>query len=99
MSGLTFIVIGIAAGLVLIGILAILASRKKREEKLREINYRTFLILGLTFLSLGIIYEIVFFVSDTKVALVLGLAFIAMGISYLAIGLGNRDKWKKNVDS
>jgi len=46
---------------------------------------------------LGIIYEIVFFVSGTKVFLVLGIAFIGMGLSYIAIGLGNRDKWKKDM--
>ena len=58
--------------------------------------YRTFFILGIAFLPLGILYEIVFFISGTMVFLVLGLAFIAMGIPYLAIGLANRDKWEGN---
>ncbi|MFC1873686.1 hypothetical protein ACFLYX_00100 [Chloroflexota bacterium] len=90
-----FVIIGIVVGLILVGILAVIALRKHEEGKSKETDYRAFFILGISFLPLGIIYEIVFFVSGTKVFLVLGIAFIGMGISYLAIGLGNKDKWKK----
>ncbi|HEX76453.1 MAG TPA: hypothetical protein G4O12_07765 [Dehalococcoidia bacterium] len=75
--------------------MAAIALKRKKEGNSRETNYRTLYILGITFSPLGIIYEIVYFVSGTKVFLVLGLAFIFMGLSYIAIGLGNRDKWKK----
>ena len=95
MNELPLVIAGIILGLILIGLLIAFFLRRKREGKLRETNYRAFFILGITFLPLGIIYEIVFFVSDTKVFLVLCLSFIAMGISYIAIGLANRDKWKK----
>lgn len=73
-----------------------LTWKRKHEGKSGETNYRVFFILGLTFSSLGITYEIVFFITDTKVFLILGLVFIAMGLSYLAIGLANRSKWKSN---
>ena len=89
----------VIAGLILVGILIAITLKKKKEGKSGESNYRALFILGVTFFPLGIIYEIVFFMSDTTVFLVLGLAFIAMGTSYLAIGLGNRDKWKRDVDS
>jgi uncharacterized membrane protein HdeD (DUF308 family) len=69
--------------------------KRNGEGKSKETNYRVFYILGLIFLPLGITYEIIFFVSDTTVFLVLGLVFFAMGLSYIAIGLGNKDKWKK----
>jgi len=91
------VIIGIIVGVILVGILVAIALKKKREGNSKGTNYHAFFILGISFLPLGIIYEIVFFVSGTKVFLILGLAFIGMGVSYLAIGLGNRDKWKKDV--
>ena len=95
MHNIPLIILGISAGLMLIGVLIIVAIRRKREGETRETNYRVFFILGVTFFPLGIIYEIVFFVSGTIVFLVLGLSFIAMGLPYLVIGLNNRDKWEK----
>ncbi|MFC1972214.1 hypothetical protein ACFLVE_02260 [Chloroflexota bacterium] len=95
MNEFPLVIMGILVGLILIGILVALTIKWKKEEKSKGTDYRAFFILGISFLPLGIIYEIVFFVSDTKVFLVLGIAFIGMGLSYLAIGLGNRDKWKK----
>ena len=96
MSGLPFIIIMIAAGLFLLGILLAWAAWRKKKGKPQPPKYRSLFILGVTFLPLGIIYEIVFFISGTQVFLVLGLAFIAMGLSYLAIGLANRNKWEEN---
>ena len=96
MNDFPWAILGVTAGLALVGILLTVTLKRKREEKPRGTNYRAFFVLGITFLPLGIIYEIVFFTSGTKVFLVLGLAFIAMGISYLAIGLTNKEKWKKH---
>ena len=90
-----YVIIGIAVGLVLIGILIALNLKRKKEGKSKGVNYRALFILGISFAPLGFIYLITFFVSGTTVFLVLGLSFIAMGLSYLAIGLGNRAKWKK----
>ncbi|MFC1910497.1 hypothetical protein ACFLXC_04335 [Chloroflexota bacterium] len=98
MNGFPWIIIAILVGLILVGILVVVTLRRKREGKSKGTDYRAFFILGISFLPLGIIYEIVFFVSGTKVFLVLGIAFIGMGLSYIAIGLGNRDKWKKDVE-
>ena len=95
MNTYPFVIIGIIVGLILVGILVVFALKKKKGEKSQGTNYRALFILGICFLPLGIIYNIVFFTSGTKVFLVLGIAFIGMGLSYLAIGLGNRDKWKK----
>ena len=96
MNGFPWIIIGIIVGLVLVGSLIVVAFKKRKKGKSQTINYRTFFILGISFLPLGIIFEISFFLSDTKVFLVLGLAVIAMGMSYIAIGLANRDKWESN---
>lgn len=96
MNTLPLIIIGVVAGLILIGVLVVLLLKGKREGPSKETNYRAIYILGTIFSPLGIIYLIIFFVSDKAVFLVLGLSFIGMGLSYLAIGLKNKDKWKKN---
>ena len=69
--------------------------KKNKEGQSRITDYRIFFILGISFVPLGVIYEIVFFISDKKAFLALGIAFIGIGISYLAISLSKRDKWKK----
>ena len=97
MNEFPWVIVGIIVGLILIGILVAMTLKRKREGKSGETNYRAFFILGVTLFPLGIIYEIVFFVSGTKVFLILGLAFIAMGLSYVAIGLANRNKWRGSV--
>ena len=94
MNEFPLVIIGIIVGLILVGILVAMALKRKRAGKHRETNYRTLFILGITFLPLGIIYEIAFFKAGAEVFLVLGLAFIGMGLSYLAISL--RDKGKLN---
>ena len=94
MSGLPLIFLWVTIGLFLLGMLLVwVAWRKKQEGKKQTLNYRSLFVLGATLLSLGVIYEAVFFVSDVKVFLALGLAFMAMGLSYLAISLANRSKW------
>ena len=99
MTNIPLVILGISVGLMLVGVLAVVAMRRKKEDKTktRETNYRALFILGITFFPLGLIYEIIFFISGTIVFLVLGLSFIAMGLSYLAIGLSNRDKWRGSI--
>ena len=96
MGTFPFVTIGIFIGLILVGILAVFAWNKNKGRKTKGTGYRALFILGITFLTLGIIYEIAFLISGTKVFLILGISFIGLGLSYLAIGLGNRDKWKSN---
>lgn len=97
MNDFPWVIVGIIVGLVLVVILVVLAFKRRKEGKPQNVDYRTFFILGITFLPLGVLCEIAFFISDTHVFLVLGLAFIAMGISYVSIGLANRDKWKSKT--
>ena len=78
----------IVAALIVIGlILILLVFKKKKEGKMKEPNYQAFFIMGISFLALGII-----FTSSVNAGF---LGFIALGIIYMAIGLANRDKWKK----
>ena len=97
MDSFPWVIIGIVLGLVVTGIGAIVIWKRRKDVESQDTDYRALFVLGASFLPLGVIFEIVFFTSDTKVFLVLGLAFIGMGLSYLAIGLTNKDKWKKRV--
>ena len=63
MNEFPLVIIGIIVGLILVGILVALTIKWKKEEKPREINYRALFILGITFIPIGIIYEIIFLVS------------------------------------
>jgi hypothetical protein len=88
MSGWIFISIGIIAILVVVGILLTLIVLKKKEEgKYGDADYRAFFIMGICFLPMGII-----FMTTVSPAFI---GFTGMGLCYMAIGLANRDKWKK----
>jgi flagellar basal body-associated protein FliL len=88
MDGLIFIVIGIIAILVILGILlTMLFLIRKEDRKCEEPDYQAFFIIGFSFLPLGIIFTII-----------VGPAFIGftgIGICYMAIGLANKDKWER----
>ena len=62
--------------------------KKKKEGKTGKINYKIFFIVGLVWIPIGSVYMI-------AVNLVMGIAFMGLGVSYIAIGLANKDKWKK----
>jgi len=55
-------------------------------------NYQVFFILGIMWIPIGIVFMM-------TINLVIGIAFLGMGASYLAIGLANRDKWKKTINN
>ncbi len=79
---------------VVTGILAVLMVRKRKKEGKPQANYRTFVILGVTWVSFSIILMIVSFVL--QIPFYIGFPLLALGLIYLIIGLANRDKWKKN---
>ena len=45
-------------------------------------------MLGIMWLPVGVVF---LFAANSAI----GFAFMAIGITHLAIGLANRDKWKK----
>ena len=81
------IFLGIIA--VTIGIIVFFALKKqKKEGTYKDPDYRSFFIMGICFLPIGII-----FTSTISPAFI---GFLGIGVCYMAIGLANRDKWKKN---
>ena len=72
----------ILIGLIVLGILfAVAALMFKKKNKIPP-DYYTFFIMGITWVPLG-------FALDNP-------AFTVMGIVFMAVGLLNKDKWKKN---
>jgi len=73
--------------LIVVGIIAVLlVLKKKKEGKQVEPDYRTFFILGICFLPLGI--SLMITVSPAFIG------FFGLGVIYMIIGLTNQDKWK-----
>jgi hypothetical protein len=88
MSGLILLVIGIIVLLVIFVILLTLVLLKKKEKgTFEEPDYHTFFVMGISFLPMGIVFTIVINPAF--------ISFIGVGICYIAIGLANKDKWKK----
>ena len=79
---------------VITGILAVVMVRKRRTEGKPQINYRTFFILGITWVPFSIILMIVSFIFQAP--FYIGIPLFALGLIYLIIGLANRDKWQRN---
>jgi heme/copper-type cytochrome/quinol oxidase subunit 2 len=79
MSAILWAVVGIAGVILLL--LAVFLWKLKRQGWKHEPDYRTFFIIGITWLPLGIILDFP--------------VFYILGLVYLAIGLANRDKWKE----
>ena len=74
-----WISISVVIGLIVVGLAIIFAVRNKGKKV--EPDYRTFFILGITWLPLGI-------ATDNN-------AFLFMGIVFMVLGLVNKDKWNK----
>ncbi len=69
-------------------ILTVLWMKKnKKNGQSKEIDYRAFFFMGITFLSLGIVFT---FAVDNPGF----IGFMGLGIAYMAISLANKDKWK-----
>lgn len=70
------------------------ARRKKKEGKLGETNYRTFYIIGIILVPLGLVSMVIYFILQIPFFAMFPL--FAVGLVYLIIGLAHRDKWKKD---
>ena len=88
MNGIPIILVTLIIGLILIGVLiAIILWKQKSEGITKEPNYRAFFIAGICFLPAGVIFTAA--ISPGFIGIT------GMGLIYMAIGLANRNKWKK----
>ncbi len=90
----TVIALIILAIAVVTGIIAVLMVRKRKKEGKPQAEYRTFFILGVTWLPFSIVLMVVSLIF--QIPFYIGFPFFIIGLVYLIIGLKNRDKWKKN---
>jgi len=79
---------------VVTGIIALFIVRKRKREEKPQVDYRTFFILGTTWVPFSIILMIVSFIL--QIPFYIGFPLFALGLIYLIIGLANRDKWQQN---
>jgi hypothetical protein len=91
MSTIAIMMIGILFITIFVLIITILWVKKNsKNEWTKEVDYRAFFIMGISFLPLGIV--LTFVVGNPGF-----IGFMGLGICYIAIGLANKDKWKKEV--
>ena len=91
MSTIAIAMIAIILITVFVLILTILwMTRTKKNDQTKEIDYRVFFNMGLSFLPLGIVLTAT--VKNTGF-----IGFTGLGIAYIAIGIANKDKWKKEM--
>jgi len=83
---LIFAIMGLGA-LIVIGSLILLVSR---EKGVKEINFKTFFVMGIPLLGLGFTWTIMDFFRP------IGICFLSMGAIYLMISLAYKDKWKSS---
>ena len=89
MSTIAIIMIVILLIAIFFLILIVLWMKKnKKKDQSKEIDYRVFFPIGITFLSLGIVFT---FAIDNPGF----IGFMGLGIAYIAISITNKDKWKK----
>jgi hypothetical protein len=89
MSIIAVIMIGILLIAIFVLIVTIYWVKKYgKDERIKEVDYRAFFIIGMSFLPIGIV--LTFVVGNPGF-----IGFMGLGIAYIAIGLANKDKWKK----
>jgi peptidoglycan/LPS O-acetylase OafA/YrhL len=73
------------------------ALKKRRELGPQEPNYRSFYVMGIILLCVGLASIIVYLTTDITLPTfpVIVMPFFGLGAAYLAIGLANRDKWER----
>ena len=82
----------ILAGLVATGLVLVLIVLRGRGARARsEPNYKAFFIIGLSWLSTGAVFTIIYVATDLP--FFIGFPFLGLGLAYTAIGLVNREKW------
>jgi len=74
-----YLVLALLIGIAVLGIVFAIVAYKRRGEFRSEPDYRAFLILGISFLPIGIATE--------------NTGLWAMGLIFMILGAANRSKW------
>ena len=70
----------------IVGVLvAVVVWKRRQDEMPREVNYQAFFLMGLVFVSVGVVF------MTTMNPGFIGI--MGLGIVYMILGVANRDKW------
>ena len=95
MNGIPWVLVAILVTLVLLGIIVVVAIRKRKQL---SIDYRSYFVMGVAFLATGVFLVLLPWFLHEEVSLSMGGFFIVMGLAYTITGLVNREKWGKHVE-
>jgi dolichyl-phosphate-mannose--protein O-mannosyl transferase len=96
MNGIPWILIAILVALVLFGIVALLAVRKRKEP--RKIDCRNYFVTGVVWLATGLALSLLPWFLHGEVSFTMGGFFFVLGLAYAIKGLLNKDKWGTKVE-
>jgi hypothetical protein len=92
MDGSAWIIAAVGAAVGIVLAVVLLRRAKIDEPKPDVADYRSFFVIGLVMLGLGIGLGALLLVV-LEVSWVIALPLVTVGLVFLAIGAGNRDKW------
>jgi uncharacterized membrane protein len=88
------VVMAVLGTLIALGIVVVFMSRtRNRETTASQPNYRVFFFIGGAMSIVGIAEILV--LLQTDISFVVALPLLAIGLVFLAVGLANRDKWRR----
>ena len=88
------VVMAVLGTLIALGIVVVFMSRTRdRETTSPQPNYRIFFVIGGAMSVVGIAEILV--LLQTDISFVVALPLLAIGLVFLAVGLANRDKWRR----
>ena len=96
MNGIPWILVGILAGIVLLGIAMVVVVRRRREGS--RLDYRNFFVMGVIWIPTGLLVALLPWLLYEEDVFFMGLVFLVMGLVYMTIGLVNRDKWGRQIE-
>lgn len=82
----SWILIAIAAIVIILGILAIILTKKRKHKP----DYYSLFIMGAIWLPFGAVMSI------TNPESTVGFMFLILGLIYFIVGLSHKKEWKKN---
>ena len=91
LAPVAWIILAIVAILAIVTVFVVVKRRK--EGRLEETNYRVFFVTGAAMTPIGLIFLAVSYFRDYS--FFTAFPILVIGVVYLAIGLANRDKWKR----
>ncbi len=90
---MAWIILSILVGVVVIGLLVAFLVWNKKGKVKHETDYYGFFVMGAVWTAIGVPMTIFNVIRGDYPTL--GF-FLWLGVVYLAIGLANKDKWKKD---